>query len=339
MSLNRKPALRAAVIGAGLMGGWHASAVRHAGGKVTAVVDTDGKRATALATRFPGAQVFTHLEKALSESCPDVVHLCTPTSMHRQQAEQALKAGAHLFVEKPFASTFQDTQDIISLAEQNGLMVCPVHQFMFQDGVQHIQTWLPESGDILQVSFIIRSAGGVGLALAELDTLVADILPHPLSMLQALLPGSLESPWSVSRPAFGELRVTGTHCLHNQNCIGLSIEISLNARPTQNVLSVATQKATFTADLFHGFAIRLPGIVSRSHKVTQPFEISLRHFSATAGNLVVRLLNNESAYPGLRRLVSLFYQSLSTGGPLPIPIQDTLAVARARQIILALTRS
>lgn len=336
MSLNRKPALRAAVIGAGLMGGWHASAIRHAGGKVTAVVDFDRARASLLAARYQGAQAFTRLEDALSESCPDVVHLCTPTSAHRQQAEQALKAGAHLFVEKPLAPTLQDTQDILSLAEQSGLAVCPVHQFIFQDGVQRIQTWLPESGDILQFSFIIRSAGGVGLGSADLDVLVADILPHPLSILQALLPGSLESPWSVSRPALGELRVTGTHCMHNRNSVGLSIEISLNARPTQNILSVATQKATFTADLFHGFAIRLPGTVSRSHKVTQPFEISLRHFSVAAGNLIVRLWDRESAYPGLRRLVSIFYHSLSTGGTLPISAQDTLAEARARQTILAI---
>jgi predicted dehydrogenase len=317
------------------MGGWHAAAIRRAGGKVTAVVDFDGARATALATRFQGAQVYTRLEDALSQTRPDVVHLCTPTSTHRQQAEQALKAGAHLFVEKPVAPTLEDTEDIFTLAGQSGLVVCPVHQFIFQDGIQRLQTWLPNSGDVVQVSFVICSAGGAGLGLNELDVLAADILPHPLSILQALLPGSLESPWSVNRPSPGELRVTGTHCGPSREGIGLSIEISLNARPTQNSLSVATQKATFTADLFHGFAIRLPGTVSRSHKVTQPFEISLRHFSAAAGNLIVRFLNNESAYPGLRRLVSLFYQSLSAGGTPPIPIQDTLAVARARQAILA----
>jgi predicted dehydrogenase len=336
VSFNGKPKLTAAVVGAGLMGGWHASAIRRAGGKVIAVVDSDGERAAALAKDFVGAQVYTHLEDALSQARPAVVHLCTPTSTHGKQAEQALKAGAHLFVEKPLASTLQDTQDIISLAEQNRLAVCPVHQFIFQDGVQRVQAWLPKAGDILQISFTIHSAGGVRLAPADLDALAADILPHPLSLLQALLPGSLESDWNVSRPAPGELRATGTHFEHSlEGGVGLAIEISLNARPTQNSVSVAAKNATLNADLFHGFAVRLPGTISRTHKIIQPFENSLRQFSAAAGNLVVRLLNNESAYPGLRRLVCLFYEALRIGGIPPIPVHDTIAVARARQIILA----
>lgn len=335
MLLNRKTELSAAVVGAGLMGGWHAEAIRKAGGRVLAVVDQDENRAAALAKRFNNAQIYTRLEDALSKVHPDIVHLCTPTSVHRQQAEQALKAGANLLVEKPLATTLEDTQEIFDLAEQQGLAVCPVHQFIFQDGVQRLQAWMPDAGDISQISFMIRSAGGAALDSADLDSLVADILPHPLSLLQVLLPGSLESHWSVSRPAPGELRIMGTHRSNSPVGVGLAIEISLNARPTQNSLVVSAQKATFIADLFHGFAIRLPGTVSRTQKIIQPFEASLLQFRAAAGNLVVRLMNNESAYPGLRRLVSLFYRSLNTGGTPPIPIQDTLAVARARQVILA----
>ena len=127
----------------------------------------------------------------------------------------------------------------------------------------------------------------------------------------------------------------GTHCRPSRAGIGLSIEISLNARPTQNSLSIAARNSTFNADLFHGFAVRLPGTVSRTHKIIQPFEVSVRQFNVAARNLAVRLLNSEGAYPGLRRLVALFYQALRTGGNFPIPAQDTLAVARARQAILA----
>jgi predicted dehydrogenase len=335
MSLTGKARLDTAVVGAGLMGGWHAAAIRRAGGKVIAVVDPNEERAAQLAARFQGAQVYTCLEDVLNQARPAVVHLCTPTATHRELAEQALKAGAHLFVEKPFASSLEDTQTILTLAEQRGLAVCPVHQFIFQDGVQRLQAWLRDSGDILQVSFTIRSAGGAGLPPNELDMLVADILPHPLSVLQSLLPGSLETPWIVDRPAPGELRVIGTNRSLSTTGIGLAIEISSNARPTQNTLSIASRRATLTADLFHGFAFRLPGTVSRTHKIIQPFETAVRQFLGAAGNLSLRLLNGESAYPGLRRLVSLFYLALRSGGSFPISTEDTLAVARARQVILA----
>lgn len=335
MPSQEKTVMSAAVVGAGLMGRWHADAIRRAGVRLAAVVDPDEERAAALAKRHSPAQIYHCLEDALREIHPTVVHLCTPAALHRQQAEEALKAGAHLFVEKPLAQTLEDTQEIFLLAEQNKLLVCPVHQFIFQDGVQRLQAWLPEAGNISQVSFMIRSAGGAGFDSAAQDALVADILPHPLSLLQVLLPGSLESNWSVSRPAPGELRVLGTHRQNSPVGVGLAIEISLHARPTQNGLFIAAQKATLIADLFHGFAFRQPGTVSHTQKIIQPFEASLLQFKVAASNLVVRLLNNESAYPGLRRLVSLFYHSLSTGGIPPIPVQDSLAVARARQVILA----
>jgi predicted dehydrogenase len=333
--LKEKHILSAAVVGAGLMGHWHASAIRRAGGQVTAVVDPDGERATSLAERFIGAQIFTRLEDALSQVCPVVVHLCTPTSTHRTQAELALKAGAHLLVEKPLAATLQDIHEIYNLADQKGLVVCPVHQFIFQKGVQRIQEWLPVTGDILQISFVVHSAGGASLVQPDLNALAMDILPHPLSILQTLIPGSLESHWIVTRPAHGELRATATYFGQGAEGVGLSIEISMNARPTKNILSVAAKNSTLIADLFHGFAYRLPGNVSRTQKIVQPFETSLRQFNAATGNLILRFFNNERAYPGLRRLVSLFYQSLISGGTSPIPVQDSLAVARAGQAILA----
>lgn len=331
MPLPEKKTVSAAVVGAGLMGRWHADAIRRAGVPLIAVVDPDEERAVALAKRHAPARIYSRLEDALSQSRPTVVHLCTPANLHREQAEQALNAGAHVFIEKPLAQTLEDTQKILDAAEQNKLLVCPVHQFVFQDGVQRLRAWLAGSGKMVQVSFTIRSAGGAGLPTNELDALVADILPHPLSLLQNLLPDSLDVPWFVSQPAPGELRLMGT----TGSGVGMAIEISLNARPPQNSMILSAQDATFALDLFHGFAVRYPGTVSRTRKVFQPFEFSIRQFGAASGNLIGRMLTNESAYPGLRRLVSLFYQAVRSGGIPPIPPQDTLAVACARQVILA----
>ena len=334
MPSRERTTLSAAVVGAGLMGRWHADAIRRAGGVVTAVVDPDEARAVALAKRYGSAKAFHRLDDVLNEARPAVVHLCTPANLHRQQAEQALKSGAHVFIEKPLAQNLKDTQEIISLAEQNKRLVCPVHQFVFQDGVQRLHKWISADGELTQVSFTIHSAGGVGSPSHEFDALVADILPHPLSLLQFLLPGSLDAAWTVHRPAPGELRVMGVDHKRGSAGIGLTIEISMNARPTQNTLSVAARNASFHVDIFHGFAFRSPGTVSRARKIIQPFEFSLRQFGAATGNLAMRALNNESAYPGLRRLVSLFYKAIRTGEPSPISPHDALAIARARQTIL-----
>ena len=58
------------VVGAGLMGRWHAHAIRRAGGVVAGVVDLDTGRANALAARFPGSRPFPRLEAALGSLGP-----------------------------------------------------------------------------------------------------------------------------------------------------------------------------------------------------------------------------------------------------------------------------
>lgn len=335
MPLQNNGKLTAAIVGAGLMGRYHADAIRRAGAQITSIVDPDQRRAEALAKRYFPAKMFPSLDDALRESRPTVVHLCTPSTLHYRQAEQALKAGAHVFAEKPLTPILDDTENLLRLAESSGLRVCPVHQFIFQNGVQRVRASLPSAGDVVQVSFVIHSAGGTGLPPEQLDTLVADILPHPLSILQFFFPGSLTSPWLVNRPTYGELRVVGTRGSSGSSSFGITIEISMNARPTQNAMTISCRNTTFHVDLFHGFAFRLPGTVSRMHKIVQPFEFSVRQFANASSNLAVRILTNEGAYPGLRRLVNLFYEALRTGENPPISSQDTLAVARARQAILA----
>ncbi|MCC6500691.1 MAG: Gfo/Idh/MocA family oxidoreductase [Anaerolineales bacterium] len=334
MTPIRKTGVNAIVVGAGLMGRWHVAAIRSVGGQVLAIVDSDENRAAGLARHIKNARVYSRLEDALDHAQPEVVHICTPAPTHRELAIQALHSGAHLLIEKPLADTLGDTQYIFDLAEQRRLTVCPVHQFIFQDGIQRLHSWLPNAGAISQMTFVIRSAGGTTTSLTNLDLLVAEILPHPLSVMQDLLPGSLETRWLTSRPAPGELRILGTYIRNNSVGVGLTVEISLNARPTQNSMIVAAHKATYVADLFHGFAFRLPGAVSRAHKIIQPFEASLLQFQAAASNLTKRIINNESAYPGLRRLISRFYNYLTVGGVPPITAQDSLAVERARQVIM-----
>jgi hypothetical protein len=87
-------------------------------------------------------------------------------------------------------------------------------------------------------------------------------------------------------------------------------------------------------DLFHGYVLFERGRVSKARKITQPFELSLRNLEVASINLGRRAIQSETAYPGLRRLVSSFYESLRTGAPLPISPEDGIAVASVRDLIM-----
>ena len=86
------PPLRGAIVGAGLMGGWHARYASRAGGRVVAVVDSDEAAASALVRRYPGARRFRDLADCLSAGEVDVVHVCTGAASHPRLAETALMA-------------------------------------------------------------------------------------------------------------------------------------------------------------------------------------------------------------------------------------------------------
>src|SRR5437879_404546 len=97
----RRDPIRAAVVGAGLMGRWHADALVRAGGRLSLVVDADPQRARRLAARYPNCRATTTLGADAGDSIVDVVHICTPTDTHETLASQAVQNHMRALVEKP----------------------------------------------------------------------------------------------------------------------------------------------------------------------------------------------------------------------------------------------
>jgi hypothetical protein len=214
------------------------------------------------------------------------------------------------------------------------VIACPVHQFVFQEGVRQITEWIPSFGRIQRVDFSTCSAGAAGKDPASLDHLIAEILPHPLALVSTLLRAPLgSSSWEIAHPVAGELgAVTSV-----EDTI-VSIAISAHSRPTENVLRVLGSAGSATADLFHGFAVRHEGVVSRRAKMAQPFNVAGRTFGNASINLARRALRREFAYPGLRELVRQFYSATRGERPTPLSPASIADVACARDRILASLR-
>jgi predicted dehydrogenase len=323
-----------AIVGAGLMGRWHADAVRRTGGHVVLVVDPDPARAGALARPAGGAAVATRLDPVALAEVAAVAHVCTPLPTHGELAGLLLDAGVHLLVEKPLTERAQETAALLERALARGVLLCPVHQFGFQRGVRRVLDSLASLGPVRHLAFEACSAGADGGDDAARDRLVADVLPHPLSLLAELLPEPVAGlEWQVARPGPGELRAVAV-----SGGATIDLLVSTHGRPTTNVLRVIGEHGSATADLFHGFAIVQHGRVSRARKVAQPFGLAGLTGAAATANLVRRAWRREPAYPGLRELVRAFHLAAASGGPPPIPGAVTLDVASARDRLIEATR-
>lgn len=327
--------VRALVVGAGLMGRWHAHAIRRTGGVVVGIVDLDPARAAALAARHRNAPSFADLEPALAGLTPDIVHVCTPLASHASLITAALGAGHHVLAEKPLAPTATETGQLLALAGSAGRLLVPVHQFVFQPGVLRLVERLSELGPLVHLEAGTASAGAAGLPEGGADVVAAEILPHFLALARRVLGGSLaEQAWEVERPRRGEWRVRGG--LGGQS---LGFLISMAARPTFAELRVLAERGSARVDLFHGYVVFENSTVSRAAKLIRPFSLALRTLVAGSLNLARRSILREPAYPGLTELIRRVHLAAVGRGPNPIPPEETLDIASARDRLLELLSS
>ena len=141
--------LRAGVVGTGFIGVVHVDALRRIGVDVAGVVGSSAERAAAKGI----AAAYPSYEALLEDDSVDVVHLTTPNDLHYAQAKQALAAGKHVVCEKPLAMTSEQSEELLALAEQSGLVHCTNFNIRFYPIVQEARERVHagEVGDVWNV--------------------------------------------------------------------------------------------------------------------------------------------------------------------------------------------
>ncbi len=111
--------IRVLVVGCGNMGSSHARAYRAIDGfELVGVVDRLPEPRRRLADELGVEAEFEDLPAALDAAAPDAVCICTWPDTHAELASRALRAGAHVFVEKPLAETVTDAEAVAALARR-----------------------------------------------------------------------------------------------------------------------------------------------------------------------------------------------------------------------------
>lgn len=115
-------AVRVAVVGGGRMGEIRCAHVaRSASARLAAFVDVDPGVAAAIACRHVGCEAYVSLEDALAAQSVEAVWICAPTPYHLELIEVAARAGAHVAVEKPVASTAAEIRSAYATCREHGV--------------------------------------------------------------------------------------------------------------------------------------------------------------------------------------------------------------------------
>ncbi len=127
-----KDRVKIGIIGAGIMGSRHAriyAEMEHA--ELVGIADIDRAKARKVAEAHGVGQAFQEYQELLKVEGLDAVHVATPDFAHKDPVVDSLKAGKHVLVEKPLATSVEDARQIVELSRDTGrhVMVNYTHRW------------------------------------------------------------------------------------------------------------------------------------------------------------------------------------------------------------------
>lgn len=160
---------------------------------VKAMCDLNEARLKHLLKLYPEVVGLTDFGRLLRTPGLNAVVIATPVKNHFLSAKASLLAGKHTFIEKPMASSSAECEELVEIAERNGLVLMIGHTFLYSAPVRKIMQ-LIRTGDIGQIRYI--NARRLNLGLFQQDINVAwDLAPHDISIILSILG---EFPLSVN---------------------------------------------------------------------------------------------------------------------------------------------
>lgn len=90
-------------------------------------------------------------EEMLSHSELDVVYIATPIGLHFRMAEQALKAGKHVWCEKPLTCDDRETQTLVALAEKNSKVLTESFMYLHHPQFMRVKRFVDESKQVISI--------------------------------------------------------------------------------------------------------------------------------------------------------------------------------------------
>jgi predicted dehydrogenase len=177
--------IRVAVIGYGY---WGPNLVRNFSetgkARVVAVADRDPCRLSVLKSRYPAIEVTADVEDLLRRSDIDAVAIATPVSTHYDLGMRALRAGKHVFLEKPITETSDQAERLIAEAEARNLLLHVDHTFIYTGAVRKMYE-LITAGELGEIYYYDSVRVNLGLFQHDVDV-IWDLAAHDLAIMDHL---------------------------------------------------------------------------------------------------------------------------------------------------------
>ncbi|QOL26493.1 Gfo/Idh/MocA family oxidoreductase [Thalassotalea sp. LPB0316] len=333
--------MKVCIVGAGQIAEAHIEEIQKIkGAEVVALCDLRRTPTWALAEKYNIKSTYTALEEMLENEELDVVHITTPPGSHFFIAQKSLEANCHVYIEKPLTLTAQETKELLVLAQQKDLMVCPgTHRLRSHETLStfDIVNNKEHFGEMVHIDAVFgyNLEGPFGkMVISNPDHWIAKLpgqifqnnISHPIAMIAPYLSDDLD----ISAIAFDksnngiindELRV---QIFDKKNKITASVNFISGARPVQFLVRYFGSQSTVNLNLTEHFLLEdksqsLPGGLGLSLNVRTKAKSLAKQFRT---NFMAFWTGKETFFSDMRRLIDDFYQAIETKGKPPVPYDE-----------------
>ena len=283
--------VRIGIIGAGVMGERHCRVcanLPHV--ELAGVSDLNPERGRQVAESYETTYFGDH-RALLSEV--DAVTIAVSTSAHHQVAAECLERGLHVMVEKPIAETVAQAQDLVALAERQGLILQVGHIERFNPAYQELKH---VTEDLELISVNVRRLSPFDTSNTDVDV-IRDLMIHDLDLVRNLVGTELTEivAWGRSIHSGAIDHAVANLCFEQGPIVTLfasrvteqkvrSIEVTADKAYVETDLlnkTVLVHRRTFPQylDNHHITKYRQESIIERIHvPMFEPLMLELRHF-------------------------------------------------------------
>lgn len=153
--------------------------------RVVAVADRSAPRLDKVSSLYPGIAVTPSAAEVIENPAVDAVVVATPVDTHFDLAMAALKAGKHVLVEKPIASSSEQAARLIDEAQRRGLVLLVDHTFVYTGAVRKMHE-LVRTEAFGKVRYYDSTRVNLGLFQHDVNVLW-DLAVHDLSIMSHVL--------------------------------------------------------------------------------------------------------------------------------------------------------
>jgi predicted dehydrogenase len=338
-AMNDQP-VRIVLIGTGGIGTYHLQQWAEVpGAAVVGLFDADPERGRTEAERHGVAKVYDSLEAAVAEPRADAIDVCIPNAFHREAVVAALGAGKHCICEKPLAVTPAEIEAMIAARDRSGRLLMTAQHMRFEQSALALKRvvdagrlgqpyysrawWLRRRMAPTTPGFLSRAQAGHGPGL-DLGVHMLDLALHLLGQPEPVRVSGLSfrkiadqpdvaNQWGPFRAADYEVEDFAGGLVRFADGSALSLEVSW-------LLNMIEPER---------YGVWLHG----TRGGMQWPDLKIAHVQD--GLLVDSEIISERGGHGHRNELAAFADAIRTGGPSPVPAEQSLTVARVLTALYA----